>query len=110
LASPTSSQAITLHTSRAAAFIGDKLMLQLGRITESSRDNDDLGSLQKYADEWNNSDLTEVTSSLAKDGQPVIDPRGLRSTVQQMSRLKRCVQDFDTAWYDVDKNISVSTC
>jgi hypothetical protein len=66
-------------------------MMQLGRITEKSRDDEDLGSLQKYADDWNNSDLTEVTSGLGKDGQPIIDPRGLCSTVQQMNRLKRCM-------------------
>jgi hypothetical protein len=41
---------MTLHTSQAAASVGDKLMLQLGRITESSRGSNDLGSLQKYAD------------------------------------------------------------
>ena len=46
MAAPTSSQAITLHTSRAAASVGDKLVLQTGRITEKSRSDESLGSLE----------------------------------------------------------------
>jgi hypothetical protein len=54
------------------------------------------------------SDLTEVNSGLGKDGLPLVDPRGPRNTVQHMNRLKQCMRNFDAAWYDVDKNVSVS--
>ncbi|KAM0916853.1 hypothetical protein ACQ4PT_009884 [Festuca glaucescens] len=107
MAAPTSSKAITLHTSRAAASVGNKLVLQTGRITEKSRSDESLGSLEHYADAWNDSDLTEVTSGLGKDGQPVIDIRGRRPMIQQLGRLKRCMRETDMAWFDVDKNISV---
>jgi hypothetical protein len=64
--------------------------------------------LEKYADAWNNSELTEVTSGLGKDGQLIIDPRGLRSMNQQLARLKRCMRETNTAWFDIDRNITVN--
>ena len=82
--------------------------MQTGRIIEKSRDDEGLGSLEKYADDWNDSDLTEVTSGLGKDGQPIIDSRGPRPMIQQLGRLKRCMRETDMAWFDVDKNISVN--
>jgi hypothetical protein len=67
-----------------------------------------LGSLQRYANEWNISDITEATLGLGKDGLPMVDARGPKNTVQYMHRLKRCMRDFDNAWYGVDKNVLVS--
>ena len=81
--------------------------MQTGRIIEKSRDDEGLGSLEKYADDWNDSDLTEVTSGLGKDGQPIIDSRGPRPMIQQLGWLKRYMRETDTAWFDVGKNISV---
>ena len=104
----TSSRALTLHTSRAAASIGEKISAQTGRITELNRGEANLGSLQRYADKWNISDITEATLGLGKDGLPVVDARGPKNTVQHMHRLKKCMREFDNAWYDVDKNVLVS--
>ncbi|KAK1613213.1 hypothetical protein QYE76_036886 [Lolium multiflorum] len=59
MAQPTGSRALTLHTSRAAASISDKISAQDGRIIELNRGEATLGSLQRYADEWNISDITE---------------------------------------------------
>jgi cell division septum initiation protein DivIVA len=98
MAPPTGSRALTLHTSRAAASINDKISAQAGRIIE----------LNQGEAEWNISDITEATSGLGKDGLPLVDPRGPRNTIQQILRLKWCMRDFDTAWYDIDKNVSVS--
>jgi hypothetical protein len=108
VATPTSSKATPLHTSRAVVSIGDKLAMQTGRITEKSQSGEGLGSLEKYADAWNNSDLIEVTSGLGKDDQPIIDSRGARPMIQQLGRLKRYMREIDMAWFDVDKNISVN--
>jgi hypothetical protein len=55
-----------------------------------------LGSLQMYVDEWNISDMTEATLGLGKDGQPAVDTRGPRSTVQHMYRLKRNIASSTT--------------
>ena len=82
--------------------------MHTGRILEKSRSDESLGSLEHYADAWNNSDLTDVTSGLGKDGQATIDSRGPRPIIQQLSRLKRCMRETDMAWFDVDKNVSVS--
>jgi hypothetical protein len=97
-----------LHTSRVAASISDKISAQAGRIIKLNRGETNLGSLQRYADEWNIADITEATSGLGKDGLPVVDPRGSQNTIQHMQWLKRCMRDFDNAWYDIDKNVSVS--
>jgi hypothetical protein len=99
---------LTLHTSKVAASINDKLVLQTGRITEKSRSDESLGSLEHYAEAWNNADLTEVTSGLGKDGLPAVDPRGPQPIIWQLGRLKRCMRETDTAWYDVDNNVLVS--
>jgi hypothetical protein len=107
-AQPTGSRALTLHTSRAATSISEKISAQASRIIELNRGDTNLGSLQKYADEWNLSDMTEATLGLGKDGLLVVDTRGPRNTVQHMQRLKCCMRDFDNAWYDVDKNVLVS--
>jgi hypothetical protein len=75
---------------------------------KKSQSDEKLGSLDKYADARNNSDLTEITARLGKDGQPIIDSRGLRPMIQQLGRLKRCMRQTDMAWFDIDKNISVN--
>jgi hypothetical protein len=108
VAQPTSSRTLTLHTGRAAVSISEKISAQTGRIIKLNRGEVNLGLLQRYVDEWNVSDMTEATLSLGKDGQPVVDTRGPRNTVQHMHRLKRSMREFDNAWHDVDKNVLVS--
>jgi hypothetical protein len=83
--------------------------VQADRIIDLNHDEANLGPLQRYADEWNLSDITQASLGLGKDGLPVVDTRGSRNTVQHMDRLKRCMRDFDNAWYDVDKNILLSS-
>jgi hypothetical protein len=107
-AQPNSSRALSLHTGRAAASISEKISVQAGRIIELNRGEANLGPLQRYADEWNLSDITKATLGLGKHGLPVVDTRGSRNTVQHMNRLERCMREFDNFWYDVDKNILVS--
>ncbi|KAK1599875.1 hypothetical protein QYE76_018564 [Lolium multiflorum] len=106
MAAPTSSNALTLHTSRATASIGDTIALQASQITEKSQSDESLGSLEKSKLTEVTSKMTEVTSGLGKDSQSIIDPRGLRRMNQQLARLKRCMRETDTAWFDVDKNIT----
>jgi hypothetical protein len=108
VAQPTSSRTLALHTGRAAISISEKISSQTGRIIEMNRGEANLSSLQKYVDEWNISDMTEATLGLGKDGQPVVDTRGPRNTVQHMHRLKRSMREVDNAWHDVDKNVLVS--
>jgi hypothetical protein len=108
MAPPSSSKALTLHVSKAAASINDKLVLHTGRITERTQSEDSLSSLEQYANAWNDADLTDVTSGLGKDGQPTIDPRGRLPIIKHLARLKRCMRDTDTAWYDMDKSVSVN--
>jgi hypothetical protein len=108
VAQPASSQSLTLHAGRAAVAVSERISAQIGRIVELNRGAANLGSLQKYVDEWNLSDMTEATLGLCKDGQPVVDSRGPRKTVQHMYRLKRSMREFDNAWHDVDKSVHVS--
>jgi hypothetical protein len=103
MAAPTSSKALTLHTSRAAASIGDTRSL-----TEKSRSDKSWGSLENYANAWNNSNFTEVTFGLGKDIKPIVDPRGLRPMYHQLARHRHCMRQTDTAWYNVEKNITVN--
>ncbi|KAK1667036.1 hypothetical protein QYE76_055195 [Lolium multiflorum] len=105
VAQPASSHCLTLHVGQASVAISEKLSAQTGRIIELNRGEANLGSLQKYVDEWNLSDMTEATLGLGKDGQPVVDSRGPRNTVQHMYQLKRSMREFDIAWHDVDKNM-----
>ncbi|KAK1626742.1 hypothetical protein QYE76_001057 [Lolium multiflorum] len=104
-AQPTGSQALTLHAGRAAIATSEKVSAQLGRIVELNRGKANLGSLQRYVDDWNLSDMTEATLGLGKDGKPAVDVQGLRSTVQHMHRLKRSVREFDNDWHDVNNNV-----
>nr|XP_051209202.1 uncharacterized protein LOC127326372 [Lolium perenne] len=108
VAQPTASRTLVLHTGRVAAAISEKISARTGRIIELNRGEVNLGSLQKYVDEWNMSDMTEATLGLGKDGQPAVDTRGPRNTVQHMYRLKCSMREFDNAWHDVDKNVLVS--
>jgi hypothetical protein len=106
-------KALTLHTIKVAAKIGETLALQAGQITEKTQSGQSLGSLEKYASDWNSTDLCEVTSGLSKDWEPIADPRGPMPIAQQLLRFKKAMHEHDMAWYDVDKNITVnsySTC
>jgi hypothetical protein len=91
------SKALTLHTSKVVASISNKLVLHTGRIMEQTRSDGSLGSLEHYADDWNDTDLADVTSGLRKDGQTTIDPRWCLSIIRQLSRLKCSMRQTDTA-------------
>ncbi|KAK1620861.1 hypothetical protein QYE76_026378 [Lolium multiflorum] len=99
------SQSLVLHTGRAAVAASEKASAQLGRITELNRGEVGLGPLQEYAEKWNRADLSPATHGLGKDKLPVVDPSGLRSTAQHLSRLKHAVKEFDTAWHDASGNV-----
>jgi hypothetical protein len=68
-----------------------------------------LGSLREYAEKWNRADLSAATHGLGKDKLPVVDNSGPRSTGQHLSRIKRAVKEFDTAWHDASANVVVSS-
>ncbi|KAK1695347.1 hypothetical protein QYE76_012044 [Lolium multiflorum] len=53
VAQPASSQSLTLHVGRVAVAVSEKISAQTGRIIELNRGAANLGSLQKYLDEWN---------------------------------------------------------
>jgi hypothetical protein len=108
-APPSGSQALTLHAGRAAVTASEKASTQLGRITELSRGEVNLGPVQAYAEKWNLADLSRATRGLGKDKLPVVDSSGPRSLAQHLSRLKRAVKEFDTAWQDVSDNVVVSS-
>nr|XP_051222195.1 uncharacterized protein LOC127340492 [Lolium perenne] len=89
--SPSSgSQTLVLYAGRAAVVASEKASAQLGRITELNRGE---------------ADLSPATRGLGKDKLPVIDPFGPPSTVQHLSRLRRAVKEFDTAWHDASGNV-----
>nr|XP_051211546.1 formin-like protein 8 [Lolium perenne] len=104
-ASPFGSHSLVLHASRAAVVASEKASAQLGRITELSRGEVDLGPLREYADKWNRADLSPATRGLGKDKLPVVDPSGPSSMAQHLSRLKHAVKEFDTAWHDASSNV-----
>jgi hypothetical protein len=97
-----------VHAERAAITASEKVSAQLGRIVKLNRGKANLGSLQRYVNDWNLSDMTEATLGLGKDGKPEVGAQGLRSMVQHMHRLKRSVREFDNAWHDVNTNVLVS--
>ncbi|KAK1686252.1 hypothetical protein QYE76_047100 [Lolium multiflorum] len=104
--SPSSgSQSLVLHAGRAAVAASETASAQLGQITELNRGEVNLGPLLGYAEKWNQADLSPVTRGLSKDKLPVVDPSGPRSTAQHLSRLKRAVKEFDTAWHDASGNV-----
>ncbi|KAK1625832.1 hypothetical protein QYE76_000147 [Lolium multiflorum] len=87
-ASGSQAQPLVLHTGRAAVAAGEKVPLQLGRVVELNRGSANLGALQHLVDRWNLADLSDATLGVGKDGKAKLDPRGHRSTVQHISRLK----------------------
>jgi hypothetical protein len=95
--SPPPEKTLTLHAGIAATVVGEMLALQAGRITERSRSGQSLGSLERYADEWNSSDMCDVTSGLGKDREPISDSRGPRPLSQQLTRVKRFMREHDMA-------------
>nr|XP_051221141.1 uncharacterized protein LOC127339314 [Lolium perenne] len=99
------SQSLVLHADRAAVIAGEKASAQLGRITELTRGEVNLGLLQAYAEKWNLADLSLATRGLSKEKLPVADPSGPRSSAQHLSRLKHAVKEFDLAWHDVSGNV-----
>ncbi|KAM0833813.1 hypothetical protein ACQ4PT_064034 [Festuca glaucescens] len=102
---PPLNKALTLHTSKAAASIDETLALQARHIIEWSRSGQSLGSLTKYAEDWNSSNLCEVTSGMSKERELTVDLNGPQSIPQQLMRLKRSMRATDLAWYNVDKNV-----
>ncbi|KAK1686025.1 hypothetical protein QYE76_046873 [Lolium multiflorum] len=104
-APPSGSQSLVLHAGRTAIVADEKASAQLGRIVELTRGEVDLGSLREYAEKWNRADLSPATRGLGKDKLPVVDNSGPRSTAQHLSRLKRAVKEFDTAWHDASANV-----
>ncbi|KAK1660620.1 hypothetical protein QYE76_048779 [Lolium multiflorum] len=100
-----SSQSLTLHAGRAAVAVREKVSAQIGRIIELNRGEANMGTLQRYVDEWNTSNMTEATLGMGKDGKVVLDTCGPRNTVQHLARLKRAVREFDNSWHDINKNV-----
>ena len=107
-ATSSQAQALVLHAGRAAVAAGEKVPAQLGRIVKLNRGDANLGALQHYVDKWNVADLTDATLGVGKDGKVISDPRGRRSTVQHLGRLKHAVKEFDNAWHDANNNVLVS--
>ncbi|KAK1649224.1 hypothetical protein QYE76_067029 [Lolium multiflorum] len=103
--SGSQAQSLVMHASRAAVPAGEKASAQLGRIVQVTRDEADLGSLREYIEKWNRADLSPTTCGLGKDKLPIADNSGPRSTAQHLSRLKRAVKEFDTAWHDANANV-----
>ncbi|KAK1665328.1 hypothetical protein QYE76_053487 [Lolium multiflorum] len=104
-APPSGSQSLVLHAGHAAVAASEKASAQLGRITELNRGEVNLGPLLADAEKWNLADLSPATRGLGKDKLPAVDPSGPRSTVQHLSRLRRAVKEFDTAWHDASGNV-----
>ncbi|KAM0852058.1 hypothetical protein ACQ4PT_052018 [Festuca glaucescens] len=104
-ATSSRAQALVLHAGRAAVAAGEKVPAQLGRIVKLNRGDANLGALQHYVDKWNVADLTDATLGVGKDGKVISDPRGRRSTVQHLGRLKHAVKEFDNAWHDANNNV-----
>jgi hypothetical protein len=100
-------QSLVLHTGRVAVAAGEKAVVQLGWVMELTRGGASLGALQQLVERWNLADLTDATLGVGKDGKPRLDARGPRATVQQFSRLKAAVKDFDNAWHDANVNVVV---
>ncbi|KAK1607903.1 hypothetical protein QYE76_031576 [Lolium multiflorum] len=98
-------QSLILHAGRATVSAGEKASAQLGRIVEVTRGEVDLGSLRDYVEKWNRADLSPATRGLGKDKLPIVDEFDPRSTPQHLSRLKRVVKEFDTAWHDASANV-----
>ena len=96
-ATSSQAQALVLHAGRAAVAAGEKVPAQLGRIVKLNRGDANLGALQHFVDKWNVADLTDATLGVGKDGKVISDPRGRRSTVQHLGRLKHAVKEFDNA-------------
>ncbi|KAK1614286.1 hypothetical protein QYE76_019803 [Lolium multiflorum] len=96
-------QSLVLHAGRVSA--GEKASAQLGRIVQVTRGEVDLGGLRESVEKWNRADLSPATCGLGKDKLPVVDNSGPRSTAQHLSRLKRAVKEFDTAWHDASANV-----
>jgi hypothetical protein len=107
-ASAPTNKALTLHTNRAAASVGEVPQLQAGQITEWTRSGETLGSLTRYAEEWNSYDMCKVTSGLSKERELTVDPKDPQSVPQQLLRLKKSMRETDLAWFNVDKNVTVS--
>ncbi|KAK1649645.1 hypothetical protein QYE76_067450 [Lolium multiflorum] len=98
-------QSLVLHAGRTAVSAGEKALAQLGRIVQVTRGEVDLGGLQEYVDKWNRADLPPATCGLGKDKLPFVDNFGPRSTARHLSRFKRAVKEFDTAWHDASANV-----
>ncbi|KAK1625911.1 hypothetical protein QYE76_000226 [Lolium multiflorum] len=104
-ASGSQVQPLVLHTGRTAVAAGEKVSSQLGRVVELNRASANLGALQHLVDRWNLADLSDATLGVGKDGKAKLDPRGRRSTVQHISRLKHAIKEFDNAWHDANNNV-----
>ncbi|KAM0931747.1 hypothetical protein ACQ4PT_000057 [Festuca glaucescens] len=104
-ATSSPAQALVLHAGRAAVAAGEKVPAQLGRIIKLNRGDANLGALQHFVDKWNVADLTDATLGVGKDGKVISDPRGRRSTVQHLGRLKHAVKESDNAWHDANNNV-----
>ncbi|KAM0848037.1 hypothetical protein ACQ4PT_054640 [Festuca glaucescens] len=104
-ATSSQAQALVLHAGRAAVAAGEKVLAQLGRIVKLNRGDANLGALQHFVDKWNVADLTDATLGVGKDGKVISDPRGRRSTVQHLGRLKHAVKEFDNVWHDANNNV-----
>ncbi|KAK1625829.1 hypothetical protein QYE76_000144 [Lolium multiflorum] len=63
------------------------------------------GPAAGYAEKVEPGGLVSGDPRLGKDKLPVVDPSGPRSTAQHLSRLKRAVKEFDTAWHDASGNV-----
>lgn len=102
------SKDIMLHTSKAATALSAKMVPRLGQVSTRTKSGESLGSLGAYATEWNDADMGEVSSGLTRDRQIIIDPTGPTPLTDKMLRLKKAMQEVDTAWYDANQGFTVS--
>jgi hypothetical protein len=66
-ATPPASSAMTLHTSKGAAWVSSFHTPELeGRVSLRTKSDNSLGSLKEYCMKWNDADFVDTASSSKK--------------------------------------------
>ncbi|KAM0885834.1 hypothetical protein ACQ4PT_030087 [Festuca glaucescens] len=98
-------QSMTLHVSRATTIAARQMAPRFGNVLVQTHNGDSLGSLEHYAQDWNNADMSEVTSGLNEAREPIVAPTGPMLLINHLLRMKKAVKAMDNAWFDTNKAV-----
>ena len=108
---PTTGTGLELELHQPAAGGNEKATetARPGQVSARKENGDSLGSLENWAQEWNDADMDEVSSHTTDNPRPTPHPLGGYALCRQMLAVRKQVHAGEKMLNDLSLNIEVSS-